>query len=588
MASMRVSSMRQFFYLCLLCAGFAAGAVAQSSSSSSSSSKSGKAPEQAPSSSRVRAGEPEAGGSAVTLESSEALFDIAAGLNACGYDDDLADSAPVRAEIRADMAAAIAESPDAKKSADALCKYIEFHALAGGRNLAQYVSLSLFLSPPPELTATADETDMPPDALDVVNILPLLRDFAKTVSLHAIWLKHHAEYEAITDKVHDPVVQMLLHTNVYLKVPVSTYDGRRLLILVEPLLAPNAPNARIYSLDYVVITSPTATGTIKMTEARHLYLHYEIDPLVYSKSQAMVRFTPLLKPVQDAPLEFVYKTDVVALVTECMIKAIEARTMDVGTPPAKPSARERMDQSRYEEESSAFERQAEELRRKQVNLDMRQGWVLTEYFADQFRLLEHTSEGLNDAMGEMLYGMDVGRVQARAKQIDFLKTGSSEFVTRVKPAPTGLMLAEKKMMEGDLDGAEAIAEKALGDPSQDQGEAQYIKARITLMGGDPEGSFTGFEDVVKTSTNPRTVAWAHVYLGRLYDIKQPVEREHALAEYKAALATPGIVADAKAAAEKGLKTPFEVPKVVHTEEEPLDPTGKAEKDAYKPPPPPPR
>jgi len=78
-----------------------------------------------------------------------------------------------------------------------------------------------------------------------------------------------------------------------------------------------------------------------------------------------------------------------------------------------------------------------------------------------------------------------------------------------------------------------------------------------------------------------------VYLGRLYDIKQPVEREHALAEYKAALATPGIVADAKAAAEKGLKTPFEVPKVVHTEEEPLDPTGKAEKEAYKPPPPPP-
>jgi hypothetical protein len=544
---------------------------------------------QAPSSSRVHAGQPEAGGSAVTLESSEALFDIAAGLNACGYDDDLADSDPVRAEIRADMAAAIAESPDAKKSADALCKYIEFHALSGGRNLAQYVSLSLFLSPPPEMAPTADETDMPPDALDVVNILPLLRDFAARIALHTIWLKHHAEYEAIADKVHDPVVQMLLNTNVYLKVPVSTYDGRRLLILLEPLLAPNAPNARIYSLDYVVVTSPTAADAIKMQEVRHLYLHYQVEPLVYAKSQAMTtRFAPMLKPVQNAPLEFVYKTDIVALVTECMIKAIEARTMDVGTPPAKPNRMERIDQSRYEEELTAFERQGEELRRKQVNLDMRQGWVLTEYFADQFRLLERTSEGLNDAMGEMLYGMDVGREEGRAKQIQFLTTGSSEFVTRVKPAPTGLMLAEKKMMEGDLDGAEAIAEKALGDPSQDQGEAQYIKARITLMEGDPEGSFVGFQDVVKTSTNPRTVAWAHVYLGRLYDIKQPVEREHALAEYKAALATPGIVADAKAAAEKGLKTPFEVPKVVHTEEEPLDPTGKAEKEAYKPPPPPPR
>ena len=584
---MRVFSMRQFSFLAILCAALAFGAAAQNSSSSSSSK--GDAAAQERSSARVRAGLVETTGSGITLESSESLFDMAAALNACGYDADLADSDPVRAEVRADMAAAIAESPEAKKSASELCSYIQLHTLSNpGRSLAQYVSLALYLGPPPALERTADETDMPPDALDVVNILPLLRDFAKEISLHAIWLKHHAEYEAITDKIHDPVTKMILTTNVYLKVPVSSYDGRRMLILVEPLLAPNAPNARIYSLDYVIVSSPTAAAAVRMDQIRHLYLHYEIEPLGYAKSQSMMRLTPLLKPVQTAPLDFVYKTDVVALVTECMIKAIEARTLDVGKAPAMPSNKERAESSRYEEELASYERQGETQRRKLVELDMRQGWVLVDYFYDQFRLLERTPEGLNDAMGEMVYGMDVGRVQHQAMQIAFLPTGSNEFVTKVKPAPSGLMLAEKKMLSGDLPGAELLADKALADPTQDHGEAMYLKARVILMQGDPEESFNGFEDVVKTSKNPRTLAWAHVYLGRRYDIKQPVERDHALAEYKLALATPGILPDAKTAAEKGLKTPFEVPKVAHSEEEPLDPTGKAEKEAYKPTPPPPQ
>ena len=145
--------------------------------------------------------------------------------------------------------------------------------------------------------------------------------------------------------VHDPVTRMILNTNIYLKVPVSSYDGRRVIILEEPMLAPNAPNGRIYSSDYVLVTSPNAAGAIKMQEIRHLYLQYEVEPLVYARAQSMERLTPLLKPVADAPLEYTYKTEIVPLVTECLIKAIEARTMDVGmTPPTKPTGtRARLD-----------------------------------------------------------------------------------------------------------------------------------------------------------------------------------------------------------------------------------------------------
>ncbi len=575
--------MRHVFAVFFLSGALAVVAAAQVPSSSSSS-EGGKV--QEPSSSRPHIGQPEAGGAAITLETSEPLFYIATALNACGYDTDLASSQPVRTEVRAEVDASVAESALVRQSKTKLCAYIEEHRLNDhSREIAQYVSLALYTGPPPNLQPTADETDMPPDALQVVNILPLLRDFAAKASLHVLWSKHHAEYEAVTDHVHDAITRSILTTNLYLKVPVSSYDGRRLIILVEPMLAPNAPNARIYAADYVMVTSPNAAGAIKLDEIRHLYLHYQIEPLIYAKAQSMLRLTPLLKPVEDAPVDYIYKTDVVALVTECMIKAIEDRTMSVGFPaPVKPQGtKARADLAKYDEELSVYDHQAEAVRRQQVALNMRQGWVLTDYFYSQFLQFEHQPEGLSEAMGQMVYGMDVDRVRRSALQIDFLPQGSGgELASRAPRQLSGMMLAEKKMLEGDLDGADAIADKVLADPRQDHGDALYVKARVQLMEGDPKDSTDGFQEVLKISHNPHTIAWAHIYLGRLYDIKDPPERSHALTEYKAALAVAAVPPDAQAAAQIGLKKPFEVPKVVHREEQELDPSGKAEKEAYKP------
>jgi hypothetical protein len=257
-------------------------------------------------------------------------------------------------------------------------------------------------------------------------------------------------------------------------------------------------------------------------------------------------------------------------------------------PPAKPpvGTTDRAILARYDESLGAYRRNAEDVRHRQMTLDMRQGWVLTEYFYDQFSSFEKQPEGLDEAMGPMVYGMDVDRVKHTAEQTQFLPQGSGEFAVRAPRVLTGVMLAEKKMLEGDLAGAEEIAEKALDDPAQDHGDAMYVKARVTLMQGDPKDSRDEFESVLKLSHSPRTLAWAHIYLGRLYDIQEPPQRRQALGEYQAALAVPAVPADAQAAAQKGLKVAFEVPKVVHQDEEPLDPTGKKEKEAYKPDPPP--
>ncbi|HEX4650697.1 MAG TPA: hypothetical protein VH250_04260, partial [Granulicella sp.] len=542
--------------LALLLAIAASAAPAQTSASSSSSaqqsSSSGNStlasPDNTPNVSPLsRSSSITAGGSATTLETSEPLFDLAVALNACGYDADLDHSDPVRKAVRADVDAAIAASPDAQAAHTALCGYISRHNLADpGLNLAQYISLSLYLSPPPELTPTVDETELPPDSTQVVNILPLLRTFDQAIELHTLWIKYRPQYEELVALVHDPLTHIILNTNRYLNLPVSGYDGRRFLVLLEPMLSPSATNARIYGSDYIVVTSPSATpkGSIRLDQVRHTYLHYVIEPLIYSRTSAMNRMEPLLKTVQDAPLEFNYKSDIVALITECMIKAVEAHTMAIDLPlPVRPdpSAQrvDRVDQERYDAEMLIYERQAEATRRNTVDLDMRHGWVLTQYFYEQLAAMQRDGTSLNDDIGPMVYGMDISREAHRDQQIAFVPDPTQEILHRAPRQLTGLDLAETKLLTGDMDAAVAIANKILAETgpqhTEDHAGAHYLLARADLLSQDPEKAVTEFHAALDISRDPRTLAWCHIYLGRLYDMEQVPDRKRALEEYHLAL-----------------------------------------------------
>ena len=575
-----------------------AGAHAQESSSSSSSSS---PQDRASDSSSSQQARPqlavEQGGAAVTLETSEALFQLAASLNVCGYDADLEHSEPVRAAIRGEMQQALLASEPARVSRDALCQYItEHHLNDPGRDLGQYVSLALYLMPPPELTPSADLTELPPDGAAVVNVLTLVRTFADAIHLHAIWLAHRAEYEAITAKVHQPMERMIVDTNVYLHQPVSSYDGRRFLVLLEPLLAPTVTHARIYSTDYVVVTSPSPNEAdgVRMDQIRHTYLHYVTEPMVYSRATATERLLPLLRPVQDAPLEFQYKADIVALLAECLIKAIEARTYNVPTPaPVKPKGvHDRGATEQYEAALAAYNHVNELERQKLVGLDEREGWALTAYFFGKLQDMEHAGDGLRDEIGPMIYGMDVSREQSHEEQIVFAKTGGADILRGSPRQPRVLSdmdRAEMALLKGDRSTADELATKAMADPKADHGRARYVLARIELMDGHPDEAMAGFNETLALSKDPRTLAWSHIYLGRLYDSMRESHRDQAVAEYKAALTVRDAKPDTRIAAEKGIKAPFAFPQRAGApkpvKDDDLDPTGKAEKEAYRPAPP---
>src|ERR1035437_2556504 len=519
-------------------------------------------------------------GPTISLVSAEPVFVMTAALNACGYDDGLEESAPVRKRVRDEINLALAKSEDARNKRDHLCLNIAQHRMTGGvRDIAQYISLALYLTPPPELETAVELTEMPPDSTQVVEIVPLLRDFVAAVDLHAIWLVVHPIYDKEADQLHDPLSKMIVSTNLYLKMPAETYNGRRFVVVIEPMLSPRAINARIYGTDYVVVVSPV-NGTIRMSDVRHTYLHYMIEPLLYLRSNALSRTQPILKEVREAPMEFRYRSDTIALTVECLIKAIEARIMDTGIPVYKiPANVDRSELPRYERERQAYQQKVDAVRIAAMRHDMTQGFVLTQYFYEQMLQFEKDPASLKDTIGEMVYSMDVDQQVHRVRNLDFDKEGDEDVLSRSTPRKlTGLDLAEARLAAGDVAKASSMARQALSthsdssntlDATANSARAEFILARVAILTGHPDQAIEGFQRTLAASKDPRLLAWSHIYLGRMFDLD--CKRDEALTEYKEALKARDGQLDTRLSAERNIKAAYAVKG--HSCEEDADDTG---------------
>ena len=497
-------------------------------------------------------------GPQISLQTSESLFDVAAALNSCGYDAGLEQSDPVRMHVREQISAALQASTAGQDAHDKLCGFIAQHRLSdGSRDLAQYVSLALYLTPPPELTTSVEGADLPPESTQVMDILPTLREFARDINLHEIWVSNKLAYDGEVARLHDPLTKMVIETNAYLKTPASATSGSRFLVVLEPLLAPGQVNGRVYGSDYVIVASPS-NGTIKMDDVRHTYLHYEVEPMLYARQSAMDRLLPVLKSIREAPLDYTYRADIVSLVIECMIQGIEARTMQTGVViPKVTSSMRKSDAELVDQQIKAAHAKDAAIRHERVQHDMEQGFVLTQYFYDQLARFETEPQSFKESIGEMVYGMDVPSEMSSIKQIKFAQAGESDVVHKVPRQLRGLDLAEMKLMKGDSDGAAVLAKQAVDQHTDDPGRADFILARVAALHGNMTEAVHDFEETVRLSKDPRMLAWSHIYLGRVYDVQQ--QRDQAVSQYHAALTVRDGQADTRVAAEKGIKQAYTLP-----------------------------
>jgi tetratricopeptide (TPR) repeat protein len=468
----------------------------------------------------------------VALDTNETLFTVLTAINSCGYDQELGVSDPLRAQVRSQVALARQKSQEASDAADAMCKYYQEHQTPdASKALSQYVSLALYLNPPPALTTKVKEADMPPDATIVVGILPFMQKFSETVALHDIWEANRQAYSALPARYHEPLAKMLFDTEIYLKIPSSIRLGRGFTVYVDPMGAPGQTNARNYGSDYFVVISPGPGSGLKMDQIRHTYLHYLLDPMAMKYPATMKRLSPLLENVKAAPMDQSFKTDPALLVTECLIRAIEARTARLGKAP-----------------------EAERL--QVVQNAARQGFVLTPYFYEALIRFEKDPAGLTNAYGDLVSAIDIGKEKKRASQVTFASTSDKELLQLSRPQEGKLLItAEQRLSAGDTDSAQKLAQQALQEKNEDQGRALFILAEVATHKSDMQGARNYFEQALEVAHEPKVVAWSHIYLGRIYDLQE--DRGAAMDHYRAAVTASAELPEAKAAAELGLQKPYE-------------------------------
>ncbi len=470
----------------------------------------------------------------VSLETSETLFTVLTAINTCGYDQELEASDPLRAQIRAEVARAIQTTPGAKEVVAPMCAFYRKHlAIDATRDLSQYVSLALYLDAPPDFAPKQKVTDMPPDASNLLEFAGLMQDFYKKVGLHGIWERHRARYTELIEIYHDPLSKMTFDTELYLKLPSAGYLGRQFTIYLDAMGAPGQTNARNYLSDYYVVISPTAGTNIKMRQIRHTYLHYLLDPLALKNDVAFARLHALLQQVKSSPMDEAFRASISLLVTECLIRAIELRT-------SEPKL-------------------ADADRAQSLDEDDREGYILTRYFYNALAKFEQNPTGLRSAYTGLLDGIDVNKEAKRASQIKFADEAAPELLRLGRPQGEHLLLnAERRLAVGDRDSAQKLAQQALDEKQEDPGRALFILAQVATANRDMEGARAYFQRAIQSAHEPTVIAWSHIYLGRIFDLKE--DRFAALEEYRSALSAAGTaLPEAKLAAEKGIEKPYEPP-----------------------------
>jgi tetratricopeptide (TPR) repeat protein len=243
------------------------------------------------------------------------------------------------------------------------------------------------------------------------------------------------------------------------------------------------------------------------------------------------RLEPLLLDVKMAPMDEAFKSNISLLVTECLVRAIEERLTKI------PEAE----------------------RAQGIDEADKEGYVLTRYFYDALVKFEKDPAGMRDAYAGLVGSIDVGKEMKRASQVPFSGEAAPELLHLAGRRNEHLLLnAERRLAAGDPETAQKLAQQALDEQEEDSGHALFILAEVATANRDMDGARKYFEQALQTAHEPKVIAWSHIYLGRIFDLRE--DRFAALDQYRAALdAAGGAVPEAKLAARRGLEQPYEPP-----------------------------
>jgi tetratricopeptide (TPR) repeat protein len=462
------------------------------------------------------------------LDASPTLFAVMAAINAAGYDADTAspNNSPLRETIRKELAAKNIPSLPALKNF-----YVEHRQSDATAGLSQYISFALSVDGPPAFALKGRTVDAPPDVAALEGFAPLLAKFYREAAIDDLWNRSQPAFEQTIERYHEPVAAAVLQVNGFLRNETSGTSANWFQIYIDLLGAPNQIQTRSYGRNYYVVITPSAEPRVR--DVRHAYLHYLLDPFATRHEEIVMRKRGLADHAQRAQaLDQSFKSDYLLLVTESLIKAIEARL----------------------DKQPAMANQA-----------MLEGYILTAYFAEQMQAYLKQEQAMRFYYPEMIAAIDLKREDARLSQIEFVAQAPVRQAKAVPPPappePQGayktLAQAEKVYKDRNLEPARQLFLKALQETGERplHAQAYYGLARIAALEKNPEMAEQLFEKTLELDPEPQVKAWALVYLARLSDAAG--NREQATRRYREALAVEGASPAARQAAQEGVQRSFE-------------------------------
>jgi len=257
---------------------------------------------------------------------------------------------------------------------------------------------------------------------------------------------------------------------------------------------------------------------------------YLLDPLATKYYERIHRVRGLLDFAQSAPaLDESYKSDLLLLTTESLIKAVESR---LSKQPAS------------------------------VQQALSEGFVLTPFFAEQLPAYEKQEAAMRLYLPQMLDAIDLRKEDKRLQKVEF---ASARAVRKAPPAATPLAEPEQSPAQKAIDEADKLYAARSLEPARElylkltrqvddksiHARAYYGLARIATLKNDAELAQQLFRKTLELSPDPHTRSWTEVYLGRLAEAFG--EKDQAAQHYKAALGIEGAPPGATQAAEQGVQ-----------------------------------
>jgi len=464
------------------------------------------------------------GGGNVTLVASEPLFDVFAAINVAGYDTGLGSEPPSSPRLQA-RDWCLRRNPAVLP---AIAKFYHDQNVGDpAANFGQYVSLGLFLSPPPDFKFTVDESDLLPDVVALRGFVPLLAQFYREADLQQLWSRLQPEYDRRIAELGEPVRHTIAITDAYLRFPSGAYLGRTYAIALCPLGAPEQVQARIYGENYYVVLTSFAQPPI--SEIRHQYLHFLLDPLALKYAFELHQKQPLAALARPAPaLAADFKEDFSFLVTECLIRAIELRMDKLARP------------------------------QQAIDTLTRQGLILVPYFYGALGGYEAQAAAMSVFYRQMILGISLKSEGQRLANIKFAPAGSlpapeGHAAVRADPQEAQLDQGDNLIFEGKYAEAKAVFAGVLATDARNE-RALFGMAVVASNTRKPDVAEDYLKQTLQVARSLRIATWSHIYLGRLYDLEGL--RKQALEQYQAAAVTATAFPDAYRAVQSGLAQPF--------------------------------